>query len=145
MLNSANPRPIPSWCCSAGRGRPSTAEPAGAGGSVLLQAVDKASAQTLGEKYHIFLGTPRHPSAVLFGRNRMPEILRQEASFISKRGGFAKHNPAPPSFNTVCFGEGKQTKLDQAGRRWELPSLACNGLHRSAWPGISRFLSFFGK
>lgn len=50
----------------------------------------------------------------VFERNRMPEALCQEAAFISKGRDLPN---TPPSFNTVWFGEGKQTKSDCTGRR----------------------------
>lgn len=61
----------------------------------------------------------------------MPEALPQEAAFISKGGDLLN---TPPSFNTVCFGEGKQTKSDCTGRR---RAAACPGQQRVTLHGAA--------
>lgn len=55
--------------------------------------------------------------------------------------------PNTPLQVLTLFALEKANKLNRTAQEGggQLPALAGNGLHRTAQPGISRFLSFFGK
>lgn len=57
------------------------------------------------------LGSPCHPLPAVFGRNRMPEALCQEAAFISKGGDLSN----TPQVSTL-FDLGKANKLNQTAQ-----------------------------